>query len=653
MKYRSEIDGLRTLAVLPVVIYHLKIPIAGGYLMPGGFLGVDIFFVISGFLITKIILDELQQTGGFSFRRFYLRRARRILPALIMVILASMVAAFWFLTPSEVSRFATSALAALGFVSNIYWYFILGEYGAPSSLFQPLLHTWSLAIEEQFYLVFPLFLVILGPVRRPAMALLIVGLLVLGGLALAEITSLVKKQFSFFSPTSRIWELMTGSAMALYLTYFPSVLQPSPRLVSLLSKLAIAVLVTCMLTIDLAEWNHPGLITVPVVLSTAIIILYARPGEWVTDLLSTAPFVFLGKLSYSIYLWHYPVFAYGRLRLVDQPGPLDMLFWTGCTLSLSIAGYYLVEKPLRFSSSLRVFSTSLAAGVAAIAAFWVLDLRTDLIGKVQSNYLSELYGGDFYDNEALKDQSWTVLHGLAGENEKIGRWNARRPSRNERENLWFDDPEAVRILVIGNSHSKDLFNAIHFAYRDMDGVQVARFALGSNLPAVQLKQLFEAPNFRHADVVVIASRYTSLLLDNIPQLIAEIQSRGKRVALVGNTAEFESPGRDPIFDYFVKRSGGQGNLQEMNSFAFLAQKKDVEEKNRILRRFAAETGVPYLSRHELVCPPKENACTLIGQDGEKMLFDYGHWTIVGAAYFGRRMVETEWLAPILELKNRS
>lgn len=343
MKYRPEIDGIRTLAIVPVLIYHLKIPFGVGYLLPGGFLGVDVFLVLSGFLITKIILDEMQNTGTFSIKRFYERRARRILPALIMVILASLLTGLFLLSPTELARLSISALAALGFVSNVYWFFVQGEYGAQSGLLQPLLHTWSLAIEEQFYLVFPLLLLWLKPMRRPVGTLVVVCMCLVLSLGVAEITTASDKQFSFFSPASRAWELLVGSVMAVLLTHFPNTLQAGPRLSRIIPVLSVCIIAACMVLIDLASWRHPGLITLPVVLATAGIIWCARDGELVTGVLSTQPFVFIGRISYSLYLWHFPIFAFGRLSSIDRPGAIDMIVWIFLTFACSIVGYRLIE----------------------------------------------------------------------------------------------------------------------------------------------------------------------------------------------------------------------------------------------------------------------------------------------------------------------
>ena len=158
IKYRPDIDGLRTIAVVSVMLYHAKITVAGGHFLPGGYLGVDIFFVISGYLITTLLMTELDRTGQLSILNFYERRVRRLLPALLVVMLASLPFAWRFLLPDQLIDFSKSLVYSLLFASNFYWDHSLQQYGAESALYKPFLHTWSLAVEEQYYIVFPLLL---------------------------------------------------------------------------------------------------------------------------------------------------------------------------------------------------------------------------------------------------------------------------------------------------------------------------------------------------------------------------------------------------------------------------------------------------------------------------------------------------------------
>lgn len=649
MDYRRDIDGLRTLAVVPVVIYHLRIPFGDSYVLPGGFLGVDIFFVLSGFLITKIILDEITRTGRFSIGNFYVRRARRILPALFLVILASVILGIFILTPSEMTRLAESAMAAVLFFSNGYWFRELAGYGGPGGLLQPLLHTWSLAVEEQFYLLFPLLLLILRPVRWPVIAVLIIIILIGASLVAAEWTTAWLQPFSFYSPTSRAWEMLCGTLLALVMTHFPRWASPAPILRAVLPKLGVVVIGISMVVIDLDHVAHPGLVTAPVVLATVAILWSAGGTEATTRLLSTEPFVVIGRLSYSIYLWHFPVFAYGRLSSVEAVGPIDMIIWLALTLLLSVAGYYAVELPFRHRLGARPFMLSLSGGLIAVTSIFLLGTRTDVLSVYRANQLAALYGGEHYDYEVSRLQSWERLKELAELSDGPHGPNARRPSHDERDRLWFEDPSAINILIIGNSHSRDIFNAMDMVARNTPEIEVARFGMLTLFPQPQREMLFETPNFAAADVVMIASRYNENDLEApLTSLIDDLRRAGKVVVLVGNTAEFTSPGQLPLFDYAALGGADVDGLDGLNAFAFGHENSRVAPLNERLRALAQDLDVPYLSSRDLICSDARTECTLRLPGGERTLYDHNHLTVAGAAFVAEQMLSTEWLTPLLD-----
>lgn len=646
MIYRRDIDGLRALAVLPVVIYHLRIPFGDTYLLPGGFLGVDIFFVLSGFLITKIILEEMARSGRLSLGNFYIRRARRILPALFAVILASVLAGVFILTPTEMTRLAESAMAALAFVSNGYWFFELESYGAPVGLLQPLLHTWSLAIEEQFYLIFPLLLMVLKPQKRPVFVAVVMVALIIGSLIAAERTTAWLQPMSFYSPLSRAWELLSGGLLALALTHFPRAMSPAPILKALVPKLGVVVIGVSMVMIDLNEVSHPGLITAPIVLATLGLLWCAQGAEITTRALSSTPLVFIGRLSYSIYLWHFPVFAYGRLTTIGPVGPLDMAIWLGLTLLLSVLGYYAVERPFRHQLGQRALMLSLSGGLMAVTAIFLLGTRTDMLSAYRATQLTALYGGEFYDNEVLGEQTWDRLNALAAQTQGARGPHQSQPSDDEIQRLWFNDPSALNILIIGNSHSRDMFNAMDIAAESMPEISVARFAQFSVFPDFQRDTLLTSPNFAEADVIMIASRYNDEGLDAaLNALIDDLQGAGKIVVLVGNSAEFQSPAQIPLFDYAVR---SDVDMSTLNSLAFHSQYPRVDPLNASLREIAEARDVIYLSRRDLLCSTEQEECTLRLPDGGKALYDYGHWTQAGAGYVAERIIATNWLVPVLE-----
>ena len=215
LTYRPEIDGLRAIAVSAVILYHAQITIMDHQPFKGGFIGVDIFFVISGYLITSIILKELLVTGSFSFKNFYQRRIRRILPPLLLVMLASLPFAWMYLLPSSFIDFSKSILYSLGFSSNFYFHYSGQEYEDISGLLKPFLHTWSLSVEEQFYLLFPVaLLIIFKNLRKYLVHILIITLLI--SLFFTDWGSKNYPSASFYFPHTRLWELLAGSILAYF-----------------------------------------------------------------------------------------------------------------------------------------------------------------------------------------------------------------------------------------------------------------------------------------------------------------------------------------------------------------------------------------------------------------------------------------------------
>jgi peptidoglycan/LPS O-acetylase OafA/YrhL len=213
LTYRPEIDGLRAIAVISVIFYHAQIIIYGYQPFGGGFIGVDIFFVISGYLITSLILKELLVTGSFSFINFYERRARRLLPALLAVMLVSLPFAWFYLLPSSFIDFSKSILYSLGFSSNFYFHYSGQLYGAESGLLKPFLHTWSLSVEEQYYILFPIILLFTFKyLRKYLIPIFILGFII--SLGLAEWGSKNHRSFNFYILPTRGWELLAGSILA-------------------------------------------------------------------------------------------------------------------------------------------------------------------------------------------------------------------------------------------------------------------------------------------------------------------------------------------------------------------------------------------------------------------------------------------------------
>jgi len=371
LTYRPEIDGLRAIAVVAVILYHAQITIFGHQPFEGGFIGVDIFFVISGYLITSIILKELVTTGSFSFRYFYERRIRRILPALLFVMLASLPFAWMYLLPSSFIDFSKSILYSLGFSSNFYFHYSGQQYGAESGLLKPFLHTWSLSVEEQYYILFPIvFLVIFKYFRKYLIHILILGFVV--SLGLADWGSRKHLSFNFYMLPTRGWELLAGSILA----YFEITKghRSKNKTLNLILPATGLLLIGHYILFFNDEMFHPSFYTLFPIIGVCLIIWFSNKDGFITKILSIKLFVGIGLISYSLYLWHYPIFAFSRITNFTDANILQILFLVGSVLIISIISYFFIEKPFRDKKS--NFLKILIILIISILALFIFNLTS-------------------------------------------------------------------------------------------------------------------------------------------------------------------------------------------------------------------------------------------------------------------------------------
>lgn len=308
--------------------------------MPGGFFGVDIFFVISGFLITGIIINELHATGRFSIVGFYERRARRIMPALFFVMIVTTIFACFILFPEQWATYLGSLVSMTYFGSN-YYFLSKSGYFDPNIDLNPMLHTWSLAIEEQFYVIFPLLLWLLWKTLKERNWTLVLGAIALGSLIWANISYANDPTGTFYLLQFRAWELLAGSFAAIALSKREKPYSSQP-----LSLLGLVMILGSIFLIP-SGLPHPGFITLIPVLGAVLIVLTAGEGTFVNRLLSLRFFVGIGLISYSAYLWHQPMFALFRVTSPSEPSPWAFLPFVALTLGLAALSWKFVENPFR------------------------------------------------------------------------------------------------------------------------------------------------------------------------------------------------------------------------------------------------------------------------------------------------------------------
>ena len=361
MRYRPEIDGLRALAVVPVIFFHAGLP-----WLSGGFVGVDIFFVISGYLITTIILGDLN-AGTFSFKNFYERRARRILPALVLVMTVCIPVAWVLLAPLDMRSFAQSLVATSLFASNILFFKTSGYFESAAET-KPLLHTWSLAVEEQYYLFVPALLYVGWRLARKHLPTLL-ALLMVASLGLAHWAFDRSPQGAFYLLPTRIWELLIGACLAYYLASHPADVRPG-RLAGPWSALGLIMILGAVIAFD-RNTPAPGLWSLIPTVGAALIIAEAHADNWVGRWLGSRVLVGIGLISYSAYLWHQPLLAFVRYASVQAPEPWVLACVGALSFAVAFGSWRWVERPFRSRHpiSRAGFATLALATSAGIVGF--------------------------------------------------------------------------------------------------------------------------------------------------------------------------------------------------------------------------------------------------------------------------------------------
>lgn len=335
MAYRSDIDGLRAIAIIPVVLFH-----AGFEYFSGGYVGVDIFFVISGYLITSIMLKE-QETGIFTIVNFYERRIRRIFPALFFVMLACIPFAWVLLLPHELKEFGKSVISVSLFSSNIFFW-LESDYFAADAELIPLLHTWSLAVEEQFYLIFPLIMITFWGLGKRCL-FGIISIIAIFSFALTEWGWRSFPEANFYLIHTRAWELLIGALVAFYLSSNKQAQGYNAELGSIFG------LGLILFSVFFLNKTHPfpSLYALPPTIGTALVILFTSRETLVYKLLSLKLFVFIGLISYSAYLWHQPIFTFSRVYFIDEPRSWLMGLLSILAFILAYLSWRFIESPFR------------------------------------------------------------------------------------------------------------------------------------------------------------------------------------------------------------------------------------------------------------------------------------------------------------------
>ena len=647
INYRPEIDGLRAIAVGAVILYHAKISIEGHNIFSGGFIGVDIFFVISGYLITSIIFKELISTGSFSFRNFYERRTRRILPALLLVMLASLPLAWFYLMPSDFVDFSKSILYSLGFSSNFYFHYSGQEYGATIGLYKPFLHTWSLAVEEQYYILFPiLFFLVFRYFRKYLFQILTLVLVV--SLGFADWTSRNYASVSFYFFHTRIWELLTGSLLA-YLEVKLGHRREHKKLNLIFPSVGLFLIGYSILFFS-DQMLHPSFYTLIPIIGVCLIIWFTQKNEIITKLLSTKLFVGIGLISYSMYLWHYPIFAFSRITYFTESNILKELLLVTIILALSIITYYFIERPARNKKfKFKYFFITIVISSLSILVFNTGTVLENGFENRYNNKYPEIYIKNNLFNKQLSEETYQYLK----------KFNNKK----------FQSTNKIKVLIIGNSHSIDLFNAFtqnKDLFKKYEFLQMGynfNFNpkdIGHNIEINHLIKTEKVMTFVQADIIMISNYFMDDgSYEHLENFIKYFKDQ-KKILLTSNANIYYAKSKYKDLDYlslfdfyllsnkdkkkFIDKDLSSEDIYKINNYYFKLRLKDkIKEINDRLSQISKKHDIKILPKQDFQCQMKKKICYGSTDEGIKIYWDTTHFTLEGAKFFGKKIYDLNWL----------
>lgn len=447
LNHRNEIDGLRAIAVLSVILYHARFDFYDTIIFSNGFLGVDIFFVISGFLITRITVNKIID-NSFSIKNFYLHRIRRIFPMFYLVFFVCTPCAWYILLPDDFVRYQESLLTSVFFISNIFFQNISLEYGAKDSLLNPLTHTWSLSIEEQFYIIFPISILLLLKFNI-RYVLIFISIVIFTSLFWAEHMSYHAPTSAFFQLGTRIWELLFGCLIAV-LHHMSR--NPISKHIQIFSYLFGMLLLICSANLTFKH-GHPGLITIYPVVGTALIILGSSSlTKWHYPLTNKA-FNYIGKISFSLYLWHYPIFSFYR-NFDHSITNLEKYFLIILVFVLSVLSFHFFEEPMRRKVNFQRFiwvMLGLSVPTISVAIYTVIHPNFEQQWRqLGPERLTAHY-------KLIED---IYVKSVPNVSQCVFKLDISNEYYDENDLLECREKFGVPTIIIGDSHAENIFNAM-------------------------------------------------------------------------------------------------------------------------------------------------------------------------------------------------
>lgn len=641
MHYRKEIDGLRAIAIIPVLWIHAGFPY-----LTGGFIGVDVFFVISGFLITSILLKELENKN-FSIGNFYERRARRILPALITVIIfTSIVAPFISSHPKFLEDYGTSVISTMLFASNIFFWQTSGYFGSVSEL-SPMLHTWSLAVEEQFYIFFPILLALTYPYGKKVLigALIAVSL---SSLFIAEWGASNYSVANFYLLPSRAWELFAG-ALAAMLIRSDKIKVLRNGYSTLLSLIGLTQIFSSYFLFS-PSTSHPSLFTLAPITGTVFVLLFSTEQGPIGKFLSSKIMAFIGVMSYGLYLWHQPILALMKRKYSLHLSLGEAIFSIIVTFLLSYLTWKFVETPLR---NRKKYSVPFTVKLSVFSA--VVVLLVGLLFNQNMHFQKIIYPKEMARFEQLLEADDSHTSQVMYDDNKCKFWSSEFTKRFYSRFNKCSNQYGEALFIIGGSHGMDLYNAIAMTTDYPFVVSISKgFCRAHSFisdvgttPKCQYEEFKQFSKFNSSNISLVIYTQTVDRLFNVNPM-STASTEDININSVNEVVEYLSDlkitndlnvimlGMLPVLEFHPI----DWNYREpfYKQYDAIISPKVISLTRHVDREFARKLrpkGVPYYSKSEAFSLNFEK--DLIHQ-GKITYSDKRHLSLAGERLFGERLV---------------
>lgn len=607
MKYRADIDGLRSIAVLSIFLFHID-----PRWVPGGYVGVDIFFVISGFLIGGIVHGQLG-AGTFSIVSFYERRFRRIIPALFAMLLIVAGVGYLYLFPTIYEDLAKSSIASALSVSNIYFWQTTKYFGLDGHS-KALLHTWSLGVEEQFYILFPLMLWALFR-WAPKRLTLVVTVVALASFALSAVGAYASPNGTFYLLPTRAWELLLGFMLVL----MPKHWLGNAPLRTGLSLAGVAGILFAFVYYD-GETPFPGLAALPPCLGSALIIATGGGGQTpVSRMLAMKPFVWVGLISYSLYLWHWPLIVLLREAVpIDYFTPMQGVGVLIAGLGLGYLSWRFVEQPFRSGAiGRRTIFAGTAAGAAVISALCLVVINgSGLPGRFDPK-VARMASTINYTGHTVFPHGTCFIDGYDF-------------AAADRDPCLRLDPARSNVAIVGDSHGEHLWYGLAHGLPDVNFIPTTASGCPPRLHPLprDLERCTKPLDFifnsylttRKVDLVLLAANWQRDELPRVKEMTDWFRQHDIPVILVGPITAYNTQAAKLIALSYMKDDPGlpERHLQQQR-----------EPLDRRFAAFAREERIPYISTYRMLCPGQ---CLRIAKNGMPLQYDTAHLTDEGSLF---------------------